>query len=38
MGALNPDGHEFDKEKFLQCRTQGLQVDFDENFNFAPLR
>ena len=27
--------HEFDNEKFLPRRTEGLQVEFHKNFNFA---
>ena len=34
-GVLKPAEHEFGNEKFLRCRLEGLQVDFQNNFNSA---
>ena len=35
LGVLKPAEHEFGNEKFLRCRIEGLQVDFQKNFNFV---
>ena len=35
LGVLKPAEHEFGNEKFLRCRIEGLQVDFQKKFNFA---
>ena len=35
LGVLKPAEHEFGNEKFLRCRFEGLQVDFQKKFNFA---
>ena len=31
LGVLKPAEHEFGNEKFLRCRIEGLQVDFQKN-------
>ena len=30
LGVLKPAEHEFGNEKFLRCRIEGLQVDFQK--------
>ena len=30
LGVLKPAEHELDNEKFLGCRIEGLQVDFQK--------
>ena len=34
LGVLKPVEHEFGNEKFLPYRIEGIQVDFQKNFNF----
>ena len=37
LGVLKPAENEFGNEKFLRCRTEGLQVDFQKKKSTLPV-
>ena len=37
LGVLEPAEHEFGNEKFLRCRIEGLQVDFQKKIQLCLL-
>ena len=37
LGVLKPAEHEFGNEKFLRCRIEGLQVDFQKKNSTLPV-
>ena len=37
LGGLKPAEHEFGNKKFLRCRIEGLQVDFQKKIQLCLL-